>query len=371
MRDIIPLCISFQTMTPSVLRNIKRKNLSNKEIEDIVRFARKNGLVLVSELIFMLPGETIQSFMDSIDILMNYRFESIEIMPLQILHGTIMDTPENRNQFNVKTMFSMAENGYLKHSAFENIEIDEFVVANSTINTEEHFKALRFIFLFDFAHYRSYLKELLFFFECYGLKVTNLLMEAVRQKKLCPTIVDAAQKYEIGIKNFLKKTPEEVTKYVQKKIEMDEEILGFFDLRRKIQIYLLMNEKFDLVIDEISNLGQLLLKNSGVQLNETFLDELNVIKKLSSNAFIPIHKEVPNVLELDSMFHITNWISDNYKKPLYFYKLERSIVFKQVIRAYDLYKDIWQLNETNLVKYRKAFRIFTSANRRRFIEKLL
>jgi len=369
MSDIIPLCVSFQSMTPIVLKNIQRVNLKNEEIEVTVKFARDKGLILVSELIFMLPGETIQSFMNSIDKLINYRFESIEIMPLQILHGTIMERPDNKQKYQVKTMFAMAENGYLRHPAFENIEIDEFVVSNSTISSEEHFQTLRFIFLFDFSHYRSFLKELLFFFECNGLKTSKLLMEAVNNKDVCPTIIDAAKEYEEGIRKFLKDTPEDVVSYVQELIASNKEILGFYDLRRNIQINLLINEKFEQIIDEISNLGQLLLQNLGFQINDTFLKELSILKKLTFNAFIPIHKEVPLELDLSSDFDILAWISDNYKYSLSHYKLEQSTKFKQFIRAFDLYKDIWQLKETNLVKYRKAFRIFTSANRRRFIEK--
>lgn len=369
MREIIPFCISFQTITPQVLKNIQRVNLKDEAIEGAVKFARGKGLVLVSELIFMLPGETMQTFLAAVDKLIDFRFESIEINPLHVLKGAVMDTPEYRNRFAVKTVFSMSENGYTRYGPLENIEIDEWVVENNSISREEHFRALRFIFLFDFAHYRSYFKEFLFFYECYGVKASRLLMEAVERPDLCPTIVEAARKYEQGIRDFLKESKDDVFKCVLEKIAKGEEVLGFYDLRRKIGIDLLMNDRFGEMVEEIALIGGVLVKDVNHVLPEGFDDEVRLLKEVIYNAFIPIHRRVPRVVSLLSEYNILDWIADNYKRPLSYYRTIRPMKYLHVIRGYDFYEDIWNLKETDLVKYRKAFRIFTSANRRRFIEK--
>lgn len=368
MREIIPCCISFQSTTPSVLKNIQRVNLKDEEIAEAVKFAREKGLILVSELIFMLPGETVESFLSGIDKLIDFRFESIEIMPLQILKGARMDTQEDRERYGVKTMFSMSENGYTKHPTLENIEIDEWVVENRFISREEHFRTLRFIFIFDFAHYRSYFKELLFFFECHGVKASRLLMESVERTDLCPTIVRAAQEYEFGIRDFLKENKEAVVEYVHGKVKNGEECLGFYDLRRKIGIDLLISDRFQQLVDEITAVGTVLVREINSHMPPGFQDEVNVLKELTANAFIPIHRKAPQEVKLISRYDILGWVSDNYKTPLSDYLQETPIVFTQKVRGYELYENLWKLEETDLVKYRKAFRLFTSANRRRFIE---
>ncbi|MDD5063431.1 MAG: radical SAM protein [Phycisphaerae bacterium] len=365
MREIIPLCVSYQSLTPEVLKNIKRVNLGEQEVQDVIKFARQNNLILVSELIFMLPGETVQTFLASVQKLVDHRFESMEIQPLQILKGTEMDTPQDRAKYGVKTMFAAGEKGYTRHPALENIEIDEWVVANNTISKEEHFKTLRFIYLLDFAHYRSYLKEFLFFFECHGVRTTKLLMRIVDSPDTCQILSTTAAKYEAGIREFLYETPEQVVDYVHRKIAGGEELLGFYDLRRTIMVELLMADKFANVIDEIAAIGTMICKEQSGSLPDGFEDELAIIKEIVFNSFIPIHRRVPLEVTVESPFDVRGWIVDNYSKPLSAYRLKTPVKLTLKIRGYSFYEDIWAMQETDLTKYRKAFRVFTSANRRR------
>jgi len=322
MREIIPLCISYQSLTPQVLKNIKRVNLTEEEVQDVITFARQNDLILVSELIFMLPGETVETFLAFVQKLIDLRFESMEIQFLQILKGTEMDTPQDRAKYGVKTVFAVAEKGYTKHPALENVEIDEWVVANDTISKEEHFKTLRFIYLLDFAHYRSYLKEFLFFFECHGVRTTELLMRVVGSPDICPILSRTAAEYEAGIREFLHESPEQVVDYVRRKVANGQELLGFYDLRRKINIELLMADQFTQVIDEIATIGTMICKEQLNNLPDGFEEELSLIKEIVFNSFIPIHHKVPREVVIESQFDIRGWIADNYSKPLSAYKFK-------------------------------------------------
>lgn len=367
MREIIPLCVSYQSLTPEVLKNIKRINLKEDEVNEVIAFARENGLILVSELIFMLPGETVKTFLASVQKLIDMRFESMEIQPLQILKGTEMDTLQDRAKYGVKTKFAVAEKGYTKTSVLENIEIDEWVVANNTISEEEHLRTLGIICLIDFAHYRSYLKEFLFFFECHGVKTTNAFMWIIQNPDVCPILSKIATDYQKGIRDYLQDTPEEVVNYVRKKIASKEELLGFYDLRRKLMIEMLMADKFADVIEEFCEAGIRVLVEQNNKLPDGFNDELSVIKDIVFNSFIPMHREVPDEVTVESGFDVHAWIAENYSKRLFEYKLELSVNLTLKIRGDKLYKEIWQMKESNLTKYRKAFRVFTSANRRRTI----
>jgi hypothetical protein len=62
---------------------------------------------------------------------------------------------------------------------------------------------------------------------------------------------------------------------------------------------------------------------------------------------------------------VHRWIADNYGKPLSVYRLKTPLKLVLKIRGYGFYEEIWAMQETNLTKYQKAFRVFTSANRRR------
>ena len=368
MREIIPFCVSFQSTTPAVLKTIKRVNLTDEEVRSAVHFARERKLIMVSELIFMLPGETIASFLASVQKLIDFRFESMEVGPLQILKGSEMDTPQDRRKNGVKTMFSVAEKGYTCHPELENIEIDEWVVANNTISEEEHFKALRFIYLLDFAHYRSFLKEILFFFECHGVPTSKLLMQTVERPDLCPLLAGGAAQYAAGMRDFLFDTPQQVQEFVREKIAAKEELLGFYDLRRKLMIDLLISGGFPSAVDEMIGMGTLIYRERFGELPDGFHEELALVRALVLNMFIPIQHPVPCEVELESRFDIHAWIAGNYGSTLASHRLAQPTTLTLKVRGFNLYDDIWRMDESALTKYRMAFRIFTSANRRRFLD---
>lgn len=368
LREIIPFCISFQSATPHVLENIKRVNLKDEDVAGAIAFARRNRMIVVSELIFGLPGETVESFLASIDKLMEFRFESMEINPLQILKGAEMDDPEYRSKFGIQTMFAVAEKGLTKHPALENIEIDEFAVGTSTMSPEEYFKMLRFIFLLDFAHYRSYLREFLFFFENHGIKASTVLMEIIEVPGLSPILARAAQAYEEGIRSFLKRSPEEVIEYVKADVSSGD-MAGFYDLRRKLMADLLSDDMFPAIAEEIKNSGLRLHEKLKGTVTGEFKDEIKTIEQFTVSSFIPMHREVPERIGFETEYDIPAWVENNYSPCLSWFRRPVPVKLTLRVPGFKLYQDIWGMDESVMTKYLKAFRIFTSANRRRIIEK--
>lgn len=60
------LTISVQTMTDSVLDNIKRKNLNQHKIEDIFKLCAHKQVPVTTEVILGLPGETLDTWKSSV-----------------------------------------------------------------------------------------------------------------------------------------------------------------------------------------------------------------------------------------------------------------------------------------------------------------
>ena len=81
--------IAIQTLTPVVLENIKRKNIPFKEFVSFQqKVVKKTGQTSVTELILCLPGETKDSFLETVRAVMNSGIQDIVIFTLMNLKGT-------------------------------------------------------------------------------------------------------------------------------------------------------------------------------------------------------------------------------------------------------------------------------------------
>jgi len=370
MRELMPFCISFQSASSDVLNNIKRINLKNDTIKAAVAFANDNGLMLVSELIFALPGETAKSFLTSIDLLIDMRFESIAINQLRILKGTEMDLPEDRKKHGVRTLFSMSENGYTRHPEMENIEIDEWVISNNTLSEEEYFELNKFIFMFDFAHSRCFLRELLFFFENYGIRATELLMRVVRTPDLCPVLTSYAERFIAGLRGFLKETPEHVVEFVRENIAKDpSKLMGIYRMTDLLMIELLMEKHLPDAVAEIAATGRRLHAERWPS-DAQFDRSADSISHAMVAAFISLDQAEPEVISVSTEYDMAAWAADNYRQPLANYPISGGGTVGLRIRNYQAYESLWGNSDTIQERYIRHFATFNSSNRRRHLAPL-
>lgn len=368
MRDLLPFNISYQSMTDEVLTNIKRVNLKDCRVADAAEFARANDLMLVSELIFALPGETLQSFLASIDRLVELRFESVALHQLRILKGTEMDLHEDRRRHGVKTRFAMSENGYTNHPELENIEIDEWVVENNTLTAEEYFRANRFIFLFDFGHYRGLLRELLFFFESLGVRTTEVLWRVAEDPVRCPTAGRYAGRFVSAMQQFLFDTPEAVEAFVREKMATNPaELEGIYRLKDRLMIELLMAGDLPRVVDEVAEAGRELYCERHGGFDEGLAEQLALIKRLVILCHIPLDRESPDDLALTADYDVTAWTRERYPRPLRDYRRASPVMVGLRIRNPENYRTLWNNSDTHFERYKRHFLTINSSNRRRIL----
>ncbi|MBT89797.1 MAG: hypothetical protein CMN79_04825, partial [Spirochaetales bacterium] len=96
-----PASIALQTNTPDVLQNIKRKNIPfDKYVafqKELMLKSRDNS---VTELILCLPGETKETFLNTLRDVINSGVQSIDIYTMMNLKGTPMSSVENSERYN-------------------------------------------------------------------------------------------------------------------------------------------------------------------------------------------------------------------------------------------------------------------------------
>jgi len=96
--------ISFQSMDADVLQNVKRLNpVQNSLVQTFKRYADAD-VPTYTELIVGLPGETYDTFVDGISVLLDAgQHEGLAIYPCMALRNSELSTPENRKRFGLIT----------------------------------------------------------------------------------------------------------------------------------------------------------------------------------------------------------------------------------------------------------------------------
>ena len=96
---------SVQTLDENVLKNIKRSNISGEGLMQLAVEAAEIDADSRSEIILGLPGETLKSHFQTINTVINARFNHCNTYQLMMLPGTEIDSPATRNEFEMKTRF--------------------------------------------------------------------------------------------------------------------------------------------------------------------------------------------------------------------------------------------------------------------------
>ncbi len=136
---------SVQSLVPSVLEHIGRKNIS---ISDMIALSDKvsdKGTNSYSEVILGLPCDSLEGEKQSMRGLMEVGISNITQHQLALIHGTSLNLKENRKKFGMKGMFRPIQRCIGKYSfmgeEFTAIEVEEICTENSTMSFEDYLKA--------------------------------------------------------------------------------------------------------------------------------------------------------------------------------------------------------------------------------------
>jgi radical SAM superfamily enzyme YgiQ (UPF0313 family) len=186
LKDLSLMNISFQSINPAALANIKRSMPPMVEISNLLSFARANNIPTGTELILGLPGETLESVKAMIDKVMELKFDSVSIVVLWLLRGT--ELSKSRGQYGFKSKFMLAENAVSMVDGEISFEEDELAVSSNTYSFEDYRIFLKYLFICDFSIASGYAKELLFHGISFGVKPSAVFDEMLLNSDLYPVI---------------------------------------------------------------------------------------------------------------------------------------------------------------------------------------
>lgn len=97
--------LSFQSMNPKTLENVKRKNIRMDNFRELMRKYRSAGIPTYSELIVGLPGETYDTFADGIETLIsNGAHEGLQVYTCELLPNSEMSEPAYVEKHGIKSV---------------------------------------------------------------------------------------------------------------------------------------------------------------------------------------------------------------------------------------------------------------------------
>lgn len=122
--------LALQSLDEKALENMRRQNMKLNEFEDLARWMRAEGLDTYAEVIWGLPGETSENFIDGYDRISQY-VSRIAVYPHLILPNTDFD--QNRDRYGLVTMRR------------EDCDF-EYVISHPDMKIEENARMHQFLF---------------------------------------------------------------------------------------------------------------------------------------------------------------------------------------------------------------------------------
>jgi len=142
------LGMSVQSMTEKVLKNIKRQNIRLSDFLELLPTISEYDIPTTSETILPLPGETLESHLDSVEKLLNADIDHVFSYTLMMINGAEMNSPEERIKWGFETKYRVLPRNFSKLLSGENvIEVEEVAVATNTLSFDDYLLARKVILM--------------------------------------------------------------------------------------------------------------------------------------------------------------------------------------------------------------------------------
>jgi radical SAM superfamily enzyme YgiQ (UPF0313 family) len=148
--------ISLQSVDPTVLRVIKRENISLEAFDRLQKHYAEQGLETYSDLILGLPGETYQSFTDGVgSVIRKGQLNRVAFYECSVLPNAPMAQPEYRQTFNIETVPVKLVHAHepLDRNHDGEPESIDIVVSTSSMSREDWVRARVFAYFVELLFY--------------------------------------------------------------------------------------------------------------------------------------------------------------------------------------------------------------------------
>ncbi len=322
------MTLSLQTENPEALKAINRRNVTDEEIDNAIMWANKLNIPTTTELIFGLPYETKESFIDILKRSITRGFDSILAHNLFIMDGIELNRPQIREKYGLKTKFRPLSSSYMTVDNKFIAEHEEVVVSTKTFNYDDYLEVRKLNFMF-FAIFTLNFQKWFFQFIKFNKKISlpeilTAFMKPDMSLEWPDDYIKFVNDFTNAAKSELFDTKEEMIRHLRKIYEENNN-----DVAEPTRINVTFVAR--LIYQENHWVKEVLLKHYKNIMEKEILEEdfesasslidLAILERIDLK-----EKRRKSNLDYIVSFDINKWKKDKFKKPLYDYKMPKKNV---------------------------------------------
>jgi radical SAM superfamily enzyme YgiQ (UPF0313 family) len=315
------LTLALQTENPETLKAINRRNVSNDEIDDAIKWASSINMPTTTELIFGLPYETRDSFVDLMNKSIKRGFDSILCNMLFIMDGIELNRQEQREKFKLKTKFRPLSSNYGEVRGVFAAECEEVVVETDSFNNKDFFEIRSLNFMFFSVFTLGFQK---WFFQYVKNNNKNVELTQLLSKFMDPDLnIEWPAEYLKFLNDFNKAIRGELFDSKEEMYEYMKKIYQDNGNEVKEPTRLNINFAARLIYQEKSWVEEVLFKHYKNLDKSQDVENINVAKtfiKLGSLERIDLKGKFEDK-ELELNYDVLNWQKSKFKKKLNDFKI--------------------------------------------------
>jgi len=172
---------SLQTLTDVSLKNVKRKNLHFDDFIRLQKKSKKENDISSTELIMSLPGETKDTFLNTIEMVIESGIEQIIIYTLMNLRGTPLYAQLRNNPDGHMFKYRIVPRQFGKYHDKYVFDNEEVVVQTPDFSFDDYIYVRGFALVVQTVYNDSHLIELINFLLVNEVSLYDLLIEIYKQ----------------------------------------------------------------------------------------------------------------------------------------------------------------------------------------------
>lgn len=170
--------MSVQSMDKHVLKLIKRDNIKLGTYTDVNRILTAQGRSQNAEMIFPLPGETYESFMNGVKELIESGANKVTSYTLQLLYGTDYKDPEYRRLYGYVGKWRVIPLDFGEYEGQRIFDVEEVAVTSKDVTFEKYLAARGFAFLTEVLYNNYIFREILKYLREHGISAYTWVLTA-------------------------------------------------------------------------------------------------------------------------------------------------------------------------------------------------
>lgn len=312
----LPMTSSVQSLNPVVLKNIKRDNISLSTYTDVQKVLHSKGMQSYGELILCMPGETLDSFMEAVDKLIETGVSRVAAHQLMLLHGAPLANPESRRLFEFKTLTRIVARCLGQYNDKPVFETEEMVVESESFSFQDYLDARVFHLLLTTYYYEGNFEEAFRFAREKGIRPFQVIRDMQKNLTAAPAEIQTL------VSDYLAENQAELFESREKCIEwaeqnMDELLDGELggNLLSKYAMqgrFFIFNESLEFLANTIKKL----IDENGS--DETSEEELSAIAEYyrSVTLYSPFSEAFTASPDWSTQYDVVAWRDQKYSAPL-------------------------------------------------------